>query len=60
MPLFTYFTIPASTTADLLAFANGLVTDFWQLILLALALPASFWVISKIIGMFHFRTTRRT
>jgi hypothetical protein len=55
----TILTIPASGTADLLAYVGGLFTDTWVLIALAIGIPLAFYVISRVIGLFSHRSGRR-
>jgi hypothetical protein len=49
--LYSFFTLPTSTLADLQSYIGGLVTDTALLWILAIALPVSFWIIYKIISV---------
>jgi hypothetical protein len=52
-------TIPASGTADLLAYVGTLFSDVWVLVALAIGIPLAFYIISRVIGLFSHRTGRR-
>jgi hypothetical protein len=54
--LYTFFTLPTSTLADLQGYIGGLVTDTSLLWILAIALPVGFWIINKIVGVVRGRT----
>jgi len=58
MPLFSYITLPATATQDLLAYTGGLTTDLWSLISLAIGIPLAFYIISRIIGLVRTHTGR--
>jgi hypothetical protein len=42
------------TTTDLLAYAETLFTDFWQIIALAIGISLAFYIIDKILTLFGF------
>lgn len=46
--------VPTSTASNLTANVSSIITDpgLLTVIVLALALPVSFWVVKKIIGLF--------
>lgn len=50
--------IPASGTADLLAYVGQLFTDVWPLVALAIGIPLAFYVISRAIGLVRSRTAK--
>ena len=58
MPLFQIITIPATGTADLLAYNGELFSDTWQLVALAIGIPLAFYIIRGVIGLFRSRTRR--
>ena len=55
MPIIT---IPATGTADLLAYVGQLFTDVWPLVALAIGIPLAFYVISRAIGLVRARTRK--
>jgi len=50
--------IPATGTADLLAYVGQLFTDVWPLAALAIGVPLGFYVISRAIGLVRARTRK--
>jgi hypothetical protein len=54
----TYITMPASTTADLMAYVGGFFGDLWVLIALAIGVPLAFYIISRVIGVVRSRTSK--
>jgi len=62
MPLFLspIITIPATGTADLLAYVGQLITDTWQFTALAVGVPLAFYVIARAIGLVGTNTRART
>jgi len=56
--MFSILTIPATGTADLLAYTGELFSDTWQLVALAIGIPLAFYIIRGVIGLFRSRTRR--
>jgi len=52
------FTIPATATADLLAYVGQIFTDAMPFAVLAIGIPLGFYVISRAIGLVRGRTRK--
>jgi len=52
-------TVPASSSADLLAFAGALFTDLWPLLLIAIGIPLAFYIIGRVISTAKVGTRSR-
>jgi len=55
MPIIT---IPATGTAELLAYVGQIFADVWPLVALAIGVPLAFYVVSRAIGLVRSRTAK--
>lgn len=54
--MLSLITLPTDAVTTLTANIGTLATDLWPVIGLAIGLPLAFWAISRVIGLFRFRT----
>ena len=49
--MFSYITIPTSSSTDLFSAVGTLVGDLWVLIAVAIGVPLAFYIINRVIGL---------
>lgn len=52
---FSFVSLPETALADISQYVPTAFTSLWVVIAVVIGLPVAFWVIRKVIGLFHFR-----
>jgi len=52
---FSFVSLPDTALADISQYVPTAFTSLWVIIAVVIGLPVAFWVIRKVIGLFHFR-----